>query len=227
MEKMKNCWIHKRLSFIKVRSIKERLNQSECYSNKTEVFTMVNKENSSKLVLVNWSIAQEVSKKATGNKISLMVLTAEFLTARLEIFTLGQWKRARETAEEDSMTLNEMRYMMEILRWINAKEKAWYTAETVKFWKENSEITSWKAPLNMCAGLALLKSKKYSITLKEAVAYILPWTRKRKRKCNQFWEWLLRTIQEWTLQTKVIWDKVCTLTRKKTEVHFNKMIDLS
>ena len=154
-----------------------------------------------------------------------MVLTAESLTARPETSTRAQWKKARETAEEDFMTLNEMRYMTETLKWINDKEKVWSIVETVKFLKENLEITSWRAPLNMSLELGRQKFKKYSITLKEAVAYILPSTRKRRRKYNQFWEWLPRTIQEWTLQTKAIWDKVCTPTRKKIEVHSNKMID--
>ena len=59
-------------------------------------------------------ILQEASEKETGNKISSMVLIVEFLIAKPVIFTLGQWKKAKETEEEGFTTLNEMKFTMEI-----------------------------------------------------------------------------------------------------------------
>ena len=220
-----NCWCQT-WSFTKEHSSRVRLSPSECFSISTEESTTVNKVSLQNLGLASSLIFQVVSKKEHGSKINSMERIVAYLITRLEISTRDLWKKENETAGEDSMTLSATKFTTEILKWTNVKAREWFIEGMARFWKVNSETTLWRAHLNMFAKLDLLKFKKCLTTQKEAVGYISLWTKKLKKKFSLFWGRQHKIKPEWILQTKAIWDKVCTLTRKRIEALFNKMIDL-
>jgi hypothetical protein len=108
---------------------------------------MVNKRISKKMELVNLLRLLEVSKKAHGSKISLVDRLAEFMMKIVVIFSLAEWKKAKEQVKEDYMMPREMKFMKVTSKITSVRAKVKSIKETAKFSKAISEITIEKVQL--------------------------------------------------------------------------------